>query len=102
VISRGDNDDELEELLAFARDVDAEIRFIEYMDVGGATAWRPEAVVSQAEILERLTGRFGSIAPLSDPGPRRPRRATGWPTASPSASSPRRRSPSAAPAIACG
>jgi cyclic pyranopterin phosphate synthase len=67
VISRGDNDDELEDLLAFARDVDAEIRFIEYMDVGGATAWRPDAVVTQAEMLERLTDRFGSIAPLSDP-----------------------------------
>jgi len=67
VISRGDNDDELEDLLAFARGVEAEIRFIEYMDVGGATAWRPDAVVSQAEILERLTNRFGPIAALSEP-----------------------------------
>ena len=67
VISRGDNDDELADLVEFARDADAEIRFIEYMDVGGATAWRPDAVVSQAEIIERLTSRYGPVAPVPDP-----------------------------------
>jgi GTP 3',8-cyclase len=41
VITRGDNDDELVDLLTFAGEVGAEIRFIEYMDVGGATTWRP-------------------------------------------------------------
>jgi cyclic pyranopterin phosphate synthase len=64
VITRGDNDDELVELLEYARSVDAELRFIEYMDVGGATRWRPDAVVSRAEILARLTDRFGTITPL--------------------------------------
>jgi len=64
VITRGDNDDELVELLDYARAVDAEVRFIEYMDVGGATKWRPEAVVSRTEILARLTDRFGAIMPL--------------------------------------
>src|SRR5688572_12582033 len=43
VISRGDNDDEMPALIEYAREVGAEVRFIEYMDVGGATAWRPEA-----------------------------------------------------------
>ena len=64
VVSRGDNDDELVPLVDFAREADAEIRFIEYMDVGGATAWRPEAVVSRREILERLTAHFGPIQPI--------------------------------------
>ena len=40
VVTRGDNDDELVDLMEFAREVDAEVRFIEYMDVGGATGWR--------------------------------------------------------------
>jgi GTP 3',8-cyclase len=61
VITRGANDDELVDLLDFARGVGAELRFIEYMDVGGATAWRPEAVVSRAEMLARLTEHFGRI-----------------------------------------
>ena len=36
--------------------VGAEVRFIEYMDVGGATQWSPDKVMSGAEILERLAG----------------------------------------------
>jgi cyclic pyranopterin phosphate synthase len=67
VISRGDNDDELVDLLEFSRDVGAEVRFIEYMDVGGATAWRPEAVVSRAEMLGRLTGHYGPVTPVAEP-----------------------------------
>ncbi|HET9370157.1 MAG TPA: GTP 3',8-cyclase MoaA [Vicinamibacterales bacterium] len=67
VITRGDNDDELIDLIEYARSVDAEIRFIEYMDVGGATSWRPEAVVSRAEMLERLRDRYGAIESLHDP-----------------------------------
>ncbi len=64
VITRGDNDDELIDLIEFGRDVGAEVRFIEYMDVGGATGWRPEKVVSGREMLARLEARFGPIAPL--------------------------------------
>ena len=50
--------------LAQRRSRHAEVRFIEYMDVGGATGWSLEAVVSRREILERLTERFGPIAPV--------------------------------------
>ncbi|MET0136687.1 MAG: GTP 3',8-cyclase MoaA [Kibdelosporangium sp.] len=59
VVMRGYNDDELGELVEFGRSVAAEIRFIEYMDVGGATGWTPEKVFSRAEILEGLTARYG-------------------------------------------
>jgi cyclic pyranopterin phosphate synthase len=68
VITRGDNDDELVDLIEFSRDLGAEVRFIEYMDVGGATAWRPDAVVSRAEILQRLAERYGPIAALDGAG----------------------------------
>ena len=64
VVIRGFNEDELEELIDFGREVRAEVRFIEYMDVGGATRWSMDQVVSQREILERLSGRFGPIEPL--------------------------------------
>ena len=40
VIIRGVNDDEIVPLLDFAKERGAEIRFIEYMDVGGATTGR--------------------------------------------------------------
>ena len=62
VVIRGVNDDEVADLIEFARGHGAEARFIEYMDVGGATEWSAAQVVSQREILERLTARYGTIA----------------------------------------
>jgi len=64
VVIRGFNDDELADLVAFARSVNAEPRFIEYMDVGGATRWTREQVVPAAEILERITRASGPAEPL--------------------------------------
>jgi cyclic pyranopterin phosphate synthase len=66
VIIRGYNDDELEDLLEFSRTQQAEARFIEYMDVGGATGWRMDAVVSRREMLQRLERRYGAIEPLAE------------------------------------
>ena len=51
VVMRGVNDDELLDLVEFARAKNAELRFIEYMDVGGATRWSPAQVVPAREIL---------------------------------------------------
>jgi cyclic pyranopterin phosphate synthase len=64
VVIRGVNDDELGALIEFARSVPAEVRFIEYMDVGGATRWSMDQVVGRAEMLERLERRYGRIEPI--------------------------------------
>jgi cyclic pyranopterin phosphate synthase len=64
VIVRGFNEDEIADLVAFARAQDAEVRFIEYMDVGGATRWSPEAVVSRAAMLAAVAARLGPVTPL--------------------------------------
>jgi cyclic pyranopterin phosphate synthase len=68
VIMRGVNDDELEPLLDFAASISAEVRFIEYMDVGGATRWSSGTVVPRSEILDRLAKRFGRVAAVEEPG----------------------------------
>ncbi|MGH7567978.1 MAG: GTP 3',8-cyclase MoaA [Gemmatimonadales bacterium] len=65
VVIRGFNDGELEALVEFARAQQAELRFIEYMDVGGATQWSRDQVVSRHEILERLGRRYGPIEPIT-------------------------------------
>src|SRR5207253_3057037 len=39
VVLRGVNDDELVDLLDFGATIGAEVRFVVYMDVGGATNW---------------------------------------------------------------
>ncbi len=67
VLMRGVNDDEVPALLAFAAARGAELRFIEYMDVGGATRWRPEQVVSRAELLALLAAHHGA-PPVPLPG----------------------------------
>ena len=54
VVMRGKNDDEIGELASFAREHGAEMRFIEYMDVFGATKWSARDVVSREEILAAL------------------------------------------------
>lgn len=64
VVIRGVNDDELSALLGFGRDRGAEVRFIEYMDVGGATHWSMDRVVSRVEVLERLAREHGAITPV--------------------------------------
>ena len=67
VIVRGFNADEVLDLLAFARERGFELRYIEYMDVGGATRWRREDVVTRAELLETIRSRFGGPEPVGDP-----------------------------------
>src|SRR6266436_4458797 len=67
VVMRGVNDDELIPLIEYGRSVNGEVRFIEYMDVGGASRWSPARVVPRQEILETLTRRYGAIAPIEDP-----------------------------------
>ncbi len=66
VIIRGTNEDELVALLEYARLIRAEVRFIEYMDVGGATQWSPDRVMSRQEMLTALEQKYGPIAALME------------------------------------
>jgi cyclic pyranopterin phosphate synthase len=66
VVMRGVNHDELVDLIEYGRSVPAEVRFIEYMDVGGATRWSMDKVVSRREILATLAARYGAIEPVPE------------------------------------
>jgi cyclic pyranopterin phosphate synthase len=66
VVLRGVNEDELADLIEYGRGVEAEVRLIEYMDVGGATEWSMEKVFTRAEMLEALSKRYGAITPLNE------------------------------------
>jgi cyclic pyranopterin phosphate synthase len=68
VIMRGVNDDELPDLIEYGKSARAEVRFIEYMDVGGAIEWSPQRVVSRAEMVSALAARYGSVTPLDEGG----------------------------------
>jgi cyclic pyranopterin phosphate synthase len=66
------NDDELVPLLRFAKQHGAELRFIEYMDVGGATGWSADEVVSRAEMLTCIGAEFGQVEEVAEPDSRAP------------------------------
>ena len=60
VVMRGVNDDEIVSLIEFAKTVPAEVRFIEYMDVGGATRWSMDKVVPRQQILDVVREHYGA------------------------------------------
>jgi cyclic pyranopterin phosphate synthase len=64
VVIRGTNDDELVDLIEFGRRYSAEVRFIEYMDVGGATHWSMDRVVTRDQLIASLEGHYGPISPV--------------------------------------
>ena len=66
VVIRGVNDDELVSILEYGRRLSAEVRFIEYMDVGGATQWSLADVVSRTEILQTIEARYGRVTPVEE------------------------------------
>ena len=66
VVIRGVNDDELLDLLAYGRQAGAEVRFIEYMDVGGATRWSTRDVFPRAEMLRRIGGALGPVTAIEE------------------------------------
>ena len=66
VVIRGVNDDELLPLLEYGRRVGAEVRFIEYMDVGGATRWTRDAVMPRREMLARLIQHYGGVMAVDE------------------------------------
>jgi cyclic pyranopterin phosphate synthase len=64
VVLRGTNDDEIVDLVEYGKRHGAEVRFIEYMDVDGATRWSFADVVTRAEILAKLAAAYGPAQPL--------------------------------------
>ena len=58
VIQRGVNEDQLLPLADLARDQGVELRLIEYMDVGNRNQWRPDQVLSAAEMVTRIRARW--------------------------------------------
>ncbi len=68
VVIRGVNDGELVPLLDYAGRVGAELRFIEYMDVGGATKWSAQNVVSGQQLLSAIAATLGPAEPLKEDG----------------------------------
>jgi len=64
VVTRGYNDDQVEELAALTLREAWHVRFIEYMPIGGDEALYAERFVPAQEVKERLIKRFGGLEEL--------------------------------------
>src|SRR6478735_4465659 len=67
VAMRGVNDDELADLVAFALDHDAELRFIEQMPLDAGHTWDRSRMVTRDEILDTLSTRW-TLTPVPGRG----------------------------------
>jgi GTP 3',8-cyclase len=67
VVLRGVNDDELVDFARFGREQEFQVRFIEFMPLDGQKTWSRQAVVSRAEILDRIHAVL-PLVPAADYG----------------------------------
>ncbi len=74
VLMRGQNEDEILDLLEFSFQRQLKLRFIEYMDVGGATRWSESQVFSRDAILELVETHYGGVEALEPLDPSAPAR----------------------------
>ena len=58
VLERGVNDDEIVDFARWGRDLDIEVRFIEFMPLDASGDWRANMVVSQDEIVAAIDAVF--------------------------------------------
>lgn len=58
VVERGVNDGQILPLVRYFKDRDVTVRFIEYMDVGGANAWSNATVLTARETRELIETEF--------------------------------------------
>ena len=65
VVVRGVNDDEVVDLARYGRERGVTVRFIEWMPLDGGDAWTNDQVVTQAEIVERISTRCSRSSPCS-------------------------------------
>ena len=65
VVRRGINESSVVPMAAWAREANAVLRFIEYMDVGHSNAWRLDEVVPAGELLEAI----GAVWPIEPVDP---------------------------------
>jgi cyclic pyranopterin phosphate synthase len=71
VVLRGVNDVDVVPLARFARDRGLEMRYIEYMPIGGET-WERQKVVFAHEIMEWIDREVAPLVPAEDYDPRAP------------------------------
>ncbi|MDO5034945.1 MAG: GTP 3',8-cyclase MoaA [Actinomycetaceae bacterium] len=66
VAMKGVNEDEVQDLLGFCLDRGYHLRFIEHMPLGPVHSWKRDQLLTQQDILDRLSQKF-ELTPSSEP-----------------------------------
>lgn len=66
VLMKGENDDEIVDFIELTKDLPISVRFIEFMPFDG-NKWNKSKLVSEAEILTQVEGKFGKENLISLP-----------------------------------
>ncbi len=74
VAMRGLTEDDVVPLAEFARELDIEVRFIEFMPLDAENAWERERVLFAQEIYEKVCREVKPLVPRPDQDPRSPAR----------------------------
>lgn len=72
VAIRGLTEAEVSDLVAYARERDLELRFIEYMPLDAEGKWDREQVLTGAEIRRQIEEKLGRLVPAERPDPSQP------------------------------
>jgi cyclic pyranopterin phosphate synthase len=72
VAIRGITEEEISPLVAFARERDLELRFIEFMPLDAEQHWTDDEVLTGREILRRVEAEFGTLVPAPRDDPSQP------------------------------
>lgn len=64
VVMKGINDDEIEKFALWSREVDYQIRFIEFMPVG-QNFWKKELFMAKNDIKAKIENKIGRLFPVS-------------------------------------
>ncbi len=68
VVTRGCNDDEIQDFAELARRTGISVRFIEYMPFDGERLWRPDLIVSGEEIVRAIEEKYVLVPLEREPG----------------------------------
>ncbi|MCX7988958.1 MAG: GTP 3',8-cyclase MoaA [Thermodesulfovibrio sp.] len=63
VVMKGINDDEIEKFALWSKEVEYQIRFIEFMPIG-QNAWKKELFMPKDEIKEKIENKIGKLIPF--------------------------------------
>ena len=63
VVMKGINDDEITSMAALAEEYTVDVRFIEFMNIGEGSSWKPSSFMDSMEVQRKIEETLGKLEP---------------------------------------